>query len=68
MLQLSFSELSPSHWPPEDCGTSNVRCRILCPPLQDFEHELHSVHSFQMQLAEKTKKLFVLIELAEPMY
>ena len=60
MLQLSFSELSPSHWPPEDCGTSNVRCRILCPPLQDFEQELHSFHSVQMQLANNNQEIICL--------
>ena len=71
-LQPLDSKLSPVSKPllqrEEDGGARNVRCRILCPPLQDFEHELHSVHSFQIQLAEKTKKLFVFIELAEPMY
>ena len=70
MLQFSDSKLSPVSKPllqrEEDGGARNVRCRILCPPLQDFEQELHSVQSFQMQLAKNNQKIIFLIERTEP--
>ena len=60
-LQPSDSKLSPVSKPllqrEEDGGARNVRCRILCPPLQDFEQEVHSSHSFQRQFSENNQEI-----------
>ena len=61
MLQFSDSKLSPVSQPllqrEEDGGARNTRCRILCPPLQDFEQEVHSSHSFQRQFSENNQEI-----------
>ena len=71
-LQASDSKLSPVSQPflqrEEDGGACNIRCRILCPPLQDFEQEVHSSHSFQMQFSKDIREIICFLLLISLTY